>query len=70
MKTHDKLLNTDELRLPVRLLSNDELSKEYTRLTGLAVSPPYSLDVGEFLGWRRNLERKVKDARRLNGINK
>jgi hypothetical protein len=69
MKTHDMLLNTDEFRLPVETMSNYELSKEHTRLTGQVALPPNAPDTAEIFSWRLSMERKVKVARRWHDIN-
>ena len=70
MQTHEKIISPDEFRLPVDMLSNGELAKEYTRLTGRVALPADSLDPVERLGWRLGMERKVEDARRWKDINK
>jgi hypothetical protein len=60
----------DEFRMPIDMMSDSQLSREYTRLTGQFHLPPDSSDAGERMGWRLNMEQKVKRARRLNDINK
>ena len=70
MKTYEKFITPDGFCLPLDMLSNDELCKEYTRLTGQLDPPPFAPDANESSIWRYNLEQKVKRARQWNDIDK